>query len=731
MKLTIVVPCFNEMSNITILCDRISNSMIKSKIPFEVFLVDDFSNDKTWETIEKNISVRPNFFGIKNNKNMGIFESWKVAISQANGELICLIDADLQNQPEDIVRLYNKFTFENSHVIQAIRSSIEWKKDTRYFASRALNFLLNLLFKDSAKDNKSGFIIAPKTILQEILVFRNKYFYPHTFIRVATKSSGYTISEIETLFAPRKSGKSFLDNKSIFLVCSKVLFDIFVALREFGRGSGQPQETFIDKYSSLKETVSRAEEYKGWRKIIFDIYFSTLPLHTWLITKSTKNIYKILNRTQWLSRDEIIEMQNSRLQRLIWHVYSNVPYYQNLFKSNEIHPSQIRTVDDLLKIPKLNKLDVRNNLYMDLFSIGHQKKDMHKIATSGSTGEPFVTYADKRQLEIRFATTLRCLEWTGWKFGDRQLRLWHQKLGMSWSQVFKERLDAILLRRRFIPAFEFTEQDLNKFVKKLNRFKPKLIDGYAESLNFLSIYLKNGGALKFRPKGVMSSAQMLTSSTRSEIESALGTKVFDKYGAREFSGIAYQCQFSNDHHVMDESYIVEILVNDKPARPGEIGEIVITDLNNYSVPLIRYRIGDLAVAVDNEIDCKCGRGLSRIGDIQGRTQALVYCTNGRWLPGTFFAHFFKDFDNIVLHFQVIQKNRDGFILKIVKGIHWNIEDWNILINQLSNFVGKTPIEVEFVDTIPLLNTGKRTPVISYLKIDFQSLKIDSNENEIL
>jgi phenylacetate-CoA ligase len=538
---------------------------------------------------------------------------------------------------------------------------------------------------------------------------------------VSARSKGYTVSEIESLFQPRRSGVSYLDKRSSLVIYLKVLLDIFKGLREFGRGLKQPQGTFVQKYYHLTKSENRAQHYVGWRKLIFNIYFLTLPLHSWLITRETKTIYNILNHTQWLNSEELREMQNSRLQRLIWHAYSNVPYYQNLFKVHNIHPNDIKSVDDLLKIPMLNKSDVTNNLYMDLFSIGHIKKEMHKIATSGSTGQPFVTYADRRQLEMRFATTLRALEWTGWKFGDRQLRLWHQRLGMSWSQAFKERFDALLLRRKFIPAFELTEQALEKLIQELNKFKPKLIDGYAESLNFLSMYLKNGGKMNFKPKGVMSSAQMLTSTTRNEIEEALGTKVFDKYGAREFSGIAYQCAFSADHHVMDESYIVEILSDGKPAKPGETGEIVITDLNNYSVPLIRYRIGDLAVAVDNTLKCACGRGLSRIGEIQGRTQALVYCTNGRWLPGTFFAHFFKDFDNIVLFFQVIQEDKNGFTLKIVKGGHWNKESWEKLISNLREYIADTPVNVDFVESIPLLKTGKRTPVVSHLKIDFQTI----------
>ena len=130
------------------------------------------------------------------------------------------------------------------------------------------------------------------------------------------------------------------------------------------------------------------------------------------------------------------------------------------------------------------------------------------------------------------------------------------------------------------------------------------------------------------------------------------------------------------------------------------------------------------MAVDNKVPCPCGRGLSRIGDIQGRTAALVYCTNGRWLPGTFFAHFFKDYDNIVLFFQVIQKDKNGFSLKIAKGQQWNSKDWNNLVLDLRNYVGETPIQIEFVENIPLLKTGKRTPVISHVKVDFQNIKIN-------
>jgi phenylacetate-CoA ligase len=173
--------------------------------------------------------------------------------------------------------------------------------------------------------------------------------------------------------------------------------------------------------------------------------------------------------------------------------------------------------------------------------------------------------------------------------------------------------------------------------------------------------------------------------------------------------------------VQDESYIVEILVDGRPAKVGEIGEIVITDLNNFSMPLIRYRIGDMAVAV-NQDSCPCGRPHSQIGEISGRTQALISCINGVWLPGTFFAHFFKDFEFAVQHYQIIQENLESFSLNIVPKPQFTEEVGKGILSQLRSYTGDNQIiDLNLVNTIPLLKTGKRTPVISRVDLDFQKL----------
>lgn len=462
--------------------------------------------------------------------------------------------------------------------------------------------------------------------------------------------------------------------------------------------------------------------YRGRRRLRFEAYFATMPLHAWMIRgRKTRAAYFELKKSEFFTQQQLKELQLRRLQALILHAYETSPFYRARLEGMNLSPQDIRSLEDLAKLPFLTKDDVRENLNNGLLSTVVSRKHMLRINTSGSTGRPFTIFADRSQLEVRFASTLRALEWTGWRFGDRQARLWHQTLGMSRLQVLRERIDAWFLRRLFIPAFEISPQNIEGFVGQIRNHEPILVDGYAESLNFLATYVRKGNHPGFSPLAIMSSAQALPVNTRKVIEDGFSTKVFDKYGSREFSGIAYECQGHYGHHVVDECYIVELLVDGRPAQPGEVGEVVITDLYNRATPMIRYRIGDLAVAFDDSKPCSCGLAHSRIGDIEGRTQAIVHCADGTWLPGTFFAHFFKDYEDVLRFFQIEQSEKGIFYLKVVKNEGHTDEKMTRLLDHLEKYVGGTRIVVNYVDEIPLVRTGKRSPVVSTVVEDFQVL----------
>jgi len=173
--------------------------------------------------------------------------------------------------------------------------------------------------------------------------------------------------------------------------------------------------------------------------------------------------------------------------------------------------------------------------------------------------------------------------------------------------------------------------------------------------------------------------------------------------------------------VVAESYVVEVLKDGAPARPGELGEVVVTDLNNLCMPFIRYRIGDLAVAIDPALPCPCGRGLPRLGRIEGRVQSLVLGSGGRVVPGSLFLHLFKDYDYVIRHFQVVQEQVGAIRLLVVKAARFDAGLFDQVLEVLRRYLGDTRIEVEFVDAIPMVRTGKRQVVVSRLPIDFQRL----------
>jgi phenylacetate-CoA ligase len=386
-----------------------------------------------------------------------------------------------------------------------------------------------------------------------------------------------------------------------------------------------------------------------------------------------------------------------------------------------VSPDDIGGVDDLVRLPMLTKDDVRQNLYFDIMSSNHRKDEVLKISTSGSTGEPFVCYADRSQLEFRWAATTRSMMWTGWRPGDRQVRLWHQTIGMTHSQALRELADARLMRRTFIPAYEISEARLDSFLRTIERARPVLLDGYAESFNFLARYLRAHNRLDISPRGIMSSAQSLPESSRETIEAAFGCRVFDKYGSREFSGIAYECDGHSGHHTVAEGYVVEVLRSGRPCPPGEVGEVVITDLNNFCLPFIRYRIGDLAEAMDPAFHCPCGRGLPMLGAIQGRVQSIIVGSDGRYIPGTFFAHVFKDFDHVVRQYQVLQDRPGEITLRVIRGSRYSEPAMQDVLGLLRRFLGeRTRITTEFVEQIEMVRTGKRLQAVSTVALDLQA-----------
>ena len=190
--------------------ERLNRTFQRKGIAGEIVLVNDGSRDDTGAVIDELARQYPNVVAIHHPVNRGIEAGWRSGLQAARGIYVCFIDADLQHLPEDVYRLLREIQLSHVDLVQGYRSSVGRLKDSRYILSKGLNFILNTLFGMNLRDNKCGFVISRKEVLEDILPHRYRYRYFQTFITVSATAKGYTIRSIETLFESRLLGESFL-----------------------------------------------------------------------------------------------------------------------------------------------------------------------------------------------------------------------------------------------------------------------------------------------------------------------------------------------------------------------------------------------------------------------------------------------------------------------------------------------------------------------------------------
>jgi phenylacetate-CoA ligase len=712
VDLSIIVPCRNEAETVLELAERVERQLATRRLSGELIFVDDGSTDHTGRLVD-GLAERFAFVRVVHHpRTLGIAAAWDSGLAVARGRYVVVMDADLEYLPEDIHRLYRHLTYSNADIVQGWRCHIARPRDVRYFVSRALDNLLRALFRPRLYDVKSGFFICEREVLADILRHRFSYAHFQTLVMVSARHKGYRIEQIETLYVDRKLGKSFLSAFPVRVI-ARTLLDLAKGVVEF-RWLSARTDVLAD-FLAQHAPTRPPEPLPLPRRAYLRLFGLLMPVHHWIVSTPALRYYYQLRRTQWLSGADVRALQEQRLRALVKYAYRHVPFYRDAFDRLGISPDEIVHLEDLARLPVLTKDDIRKNLYFDLISDAHDKRHMLPITTSGSTGEPLTLYADKTQLEMRWATTLRNIEWSGYRFGDRQVRLWHSTIGMSRLQVLKERLDALLSRRKFFPVFEMNEATIGRYLAFLRDKRPVLIDGYAEAFHLIAKYIKETQVDGIRPKGIVSSAQTLSRESREIIERAFQAKVFDKYGSREFSGIAHECEMHDGYHVNAESYIVEIVRDGRPAAPGEIGEVLVTDLTNRSVPMIRYALGDLVMAID--APCACGRGLPLIGAVQGRLQSIIIGTNGCFLPGAFFPHMLKDYGHILRQFQVVQEELGAVEFYVVEGPRYSQAALDEILAVFRRQLGDDMvINVHSVENIALVRTGKHRDSVSKLAI---------------
>jgi len=430
-------------------------------------------------------------------------------------------------------------------------------------------------------------------------------------------------------------------------------------------------------------------------------YLSKIILN--LTRKERMNDLNKLNISQYHSINEIKELQKSKMLTLLSHIRQNVPY----FKEN-INELNLNTNSYLTKIPFLTKKIIRvNKEYMK--AENYPDKNFLPNLTSGSTGEKLEFFSDSTN-EIKSAITLRNNMWTGWGIGEKRVELWGSHYDISkTNDIFSKIKNLFINRNLVLSSYNMTQENMYDYYSRINKYKPKLITGYASALYLFSRFLEEHSLDCYSPKGIISSAEVLFEHQRNSIEKAFGCKVFDRYGCREVGNIAHECEEQNGLHINAEHVIVEVVdETGEPCEPGEPGEIAVTDLNNFAFPFIRYKIGDIGVLSDRK--CPCDRGLPLLESVEGRVWDVIVGTNGNRLVGTFWL--IKDIKGIK-KFQIIQEKFGELLVKLVVNKDFNEKERKKIISRVHEKCGKEmKICVENVNHIHLTESGKHRFVIS-------------------
>lgn len=416
-----------------------------------------------------------------------------------------------------------------------------------------------------------------------------------------------------------------------------------------------------------------------------------------------------LNKTQWWSHDKIVNLQNKKLRALIKHSYENVPYYRQLFKRNSLHPDDIKSVEDLSKIPLLTK-DTFKKMNNQFHSNNNFDSSI-PTSSGGSTGEPVQFFRSKQDYSYAWAAAYRAWHWAGYDLGERYVTLWCDPVIGSQQQKILKHLKNSISQNISLSAYNINDQTLRDFTRILKKYQPKVIRGYSQVLYLLAIYCEKNNITDIQPESILTTAETLFQHQRKKIENQFGCRVFDGYGGGEAPSAAFECEEHTGYHISAENILIEIVKGGEPVSSGESGKIIITNLNSFLMPFIRYEMGDIG-SLSDEI-CTCGRGLPLLKSIEGRINDIIITSDGKFVHSYLFAAIFKDLDS-VNQFQVIQNEIQKISIKIVKNNRFTDTDYNHIISLAQQILGnEMEIYIEIVNDIPILSvSGKRRYVVS-------------------
>jgi phenylacetate-CoA ligase len=430
-----------------------------------------------------------------------------------------------------------------------------------------------------------------------------------------------------------------------------------------------------------------------------------------LLGKDVFREYKNLREIEYDSLENNLLLQNKKLKKILLHSFRNVPYYSRIFRKINLVKNNHVDLKNFNEIPILTKEIIRNNFEkLKSRDVKYNSRKPYLNTSGGSTGEPVKFIQDKDTWTKGMAGKWLFYSFITNKYPCKQIKLWGSERDvLIGGYGFKGILKNWIYKRKYLNSFKMSPRNMRKYVEEINSYKPVIIEAYVQSIYELSRYIQENKLEVYSPQGVITSAGTLYPEMKKLIKEVFGCKVFNRYGSREVGDMACSCEKDEGLHINIFSHYFEIL-NDKmkPCKTGEFGKVYVTTLDNYSMPLIRYDIGDIAVSSDKV--CSCGRGLPLIASVMGRDVNLFKTKKEELIDGEFFTHLFYH-KSWVNKFQVIQKDYDLIHIEIV-GDECSYEQKSIE-KQIKVVMGNDcKIKWEFTNEIEPTKSGKYLYTIS-------------------
>ncbi len=407
-------------------------------------------------------------------------------------------------------------------------------------------------------------------------------------------------------------------------------------------------------------------------------------------------------------RKRILKRQWKQFKQMLDYTYNTVPFYKAKLTKVGITPADIKTYDDLLKIPVITKDEIRK-AGRRLVAIPYQEKQLMESNTSGSTGQATTTYFDKRSwFLLKHFLKLRSKHFCGLRYGDRLAIMEDEKT----DKLEEENRKALnrLLRKRYVSIYETLDTTLKVFKK----YKPTVLYGMPSYFIELMEHVRKHNIKWLKPRLIFLSSELVDPMTKRELEKTFNCTVHDIYGSTEFKEVAWECKLKQ-YHVNADSYLVEFVNKGKHVAHEKEGDIIITSLLNRAMPLIRYSLGDKGSPRYGVCECGCtfpimkpvlGRSVDyiRLGD--GRSIAPFFCTNAVK----------KAAKREVDQFQIVQVKPNELVINVKPNKRFTKKVEQAIIAAFQEELGKkVKITVKRVKSIPREKSGKYKIVKSLIR----------------